>query len=193
MAASERGVRISRLREFHSYVGYGYIDDKRRLIVAEAAKLFADKGVHATSLEEIAKRFGMTRSALYNYFSSKDRILEEILIVAHENACAALAQLAERRVDGANRLRALAIRYVNDTLSDFGRFLTIVEHSTLNTRCRRLMSKSHRVMLNGMISVIEAGIADGTLRPCRPKIAAFSIFGALNRSEEHTSELQSPI
>ena len=171
---------MSRLREFYSYVGHGHFDDKRILIVAEAAKLFADKGIQATSLEELAKRFKMTRPALYNYFTSKDEIIEEILNITKENSLETLEQLSGTKLNGAEKVRAISLRYANDSLNDFGRFQTIVQQSTLNARCRKLMNESHRIILDGMLGALEAGVADGSVRPCRSKIIAFSIFGALN-------------
>ena len=44
-----------------------------------ALELFAESGFHATSMSQIAKKAGISKGLAYNYFQSKNEILEEIL------------------------------------------------------------------------------------------------------------------
>lgn len=53
---------------------------RRREILDEAARLFANQGVTATSVREIADRVGMLSGSLYHYFPSKDSMVEEIIV-----------------------------------------------------------------------------------------------------------------
>lgn len=55
----------------------GY-DDQRDLILARAAELFATRGYVATSMNEVAKACGLSKPALYHYFSDKHALLREI-------------------------------------------------------------------------------------------------------------------
>lgn len=48
-------------------------------IVAVASRLFARRGVAATTMSEIASHSGLRQSSLYYYFRDKEAILEEIL------------------------------------------------------------------------------------------------------------------
>lgn len=50
----------------------------RRLILNSSLKLFANKGFHGTSISDIAKAAGISKGLAYNYFDSKDKILEAI-------------------------------------------------------------------------------------------------------------------
>lgn len=52
---------------------------RRELIVRRAAELFDERGVTHTSIEEIASATGVTREAIYYYFSDKLDILLEII------------------------------------------------------------------------------------------------------------------
>lgn len=52
---------------------------RRDEIIRTAAKLFASKGYHATTLDEIARKLGVTKPALYYYVKSKRQLLEEIV------------------------------------------------------------------------------------------------------------------
>jgi AcrR family transcriptional regulator len=53
--------------------------DRRGVILASAAELFARRGIGATTVREIAEAVGMLSGSLYHHFESKDAIVEEIL------------------------------------------------------------------------------------------------------------------
>lgn len=53
--------------------------EPREEIVAVASRLFADRGVSATTMSEIARRAGLRQSSVYYYFRDKEAILEQIL------------------------------------------------------------------------------------------------------------------
>lgn len=44
-----------------------------------ASRLFADRGFHGVSIEQLAKTVGISGPALYRHFSSKDALLAEVL------------------------------------------------------------------------------------------------------------------
>jgi AcrR family transcriptional regulator len=53
--------------------------EPRAEIVAVASRLFAGRGVTATTMSEIASESGLRQSSVYYYFRDKESILEEIL------------------------------------------------------------------------------------------------------------------
>jgi AcrR family transcriptional regulator len=53
--------------------------EKRKVILESALELFAENGFHATSMSLIAKKAGISKGLAYNYFESKNDILEEII------------------------------------------------------------------------------------------------------------------
>ena len=50
----------------------------RRLILNCSLNLFANKGFHGTSISDIAKAAGISKGLAYNYFESKEKILNAI-------------------------------------------------------------------------------------------------------------------
>lgn len=52
------------------------METKRRRIIEMAIPFFAKKGVHATSIQEIAEAAGMAKGTLYLYFKSKDDLFD---------------------------------------------------------------------------------------------------------------------
>jgi AcrR family transcriptional regulator len=53
-------------------------DTKRPLIVRAATSLFAQRGVDATSMRDIAEAAGVREAAIYRYFAGKDEMSREI-------------------------------------------------------------------------------------------------------------------
>ncbi|MET8141793.1 TetR/AcrR family transcriptional regulator [Sphaerisporangium sp. NPDC005288] len=50
----------------------------RQRLIAEATRLFAEKGFESTSVQEVVAAAGVTKGAMYHYFTSKDDLLQEI-------------------------------------------------------------------------------------------------------------------
>lgn len=62
--------------------------EKRELIKEKALSLFAEKGFEATSMNDIAKAAGISKGLTYNYFASKEELLQTIwddLVCRFEN------------------------------------------------------------------------------------------------------------
>jgi AcrR family transcriptional regulator len=58
--------------------------ERRAAILAVAKVLFSDKGYHGVSVDEIARRLGVSPAILYRHFPSKEALYEEVL---NEIAC----------------------------------------------------------------------------------------------------------
>jgi AcrR family transcriptional regulator len=53
--------------------------ERRELILASAIDAFADFGYHQTSLDEVARRAGVSKTLIYEHFSSKSELYGELL------------------------------------------------------------------------------------------------------------------
>lgn len=64
-------------------MGRAWLDDRvaqtRQELVERARDLFAERGYAATPLEEVVRRAGMTRGALYHHFEDKRALFEAVL------------------------------------------------------------------------------------------------------------------
>lgn len=54
------------------------MNEKKQRIMEESMKLFAEKGFHATSIQEIASKSEVSKGAFYLYFTSKEELTVEI-------------------------------------------------------------------------------------------------------------------
>ncbi len=53
-------------------------EEKRKLIMNTALKLFAEEGYYITSIDKIAKAANISKGLIYNYFQNKEDLLSEI-------------------------------------------------------------------------------------------------------------------
>lgn len=53
--------------------------EKKAIIINSALELFANEGYQSTSISKIAKKAGISKGLIYNYFESKEALIIEIL------------------------------------------------------------------------------------------------------------------
>jgi len=68
-------------------------DDRRGVLADTAARLFAERGFAAVSMNDIAKACGCAKSLLYHYFPSKEQLIADLL-TGHVEALLAEAKQA---------------------------------------------------------------------------------------------------
>jgi AcrR family transcriptional regulator len=160
-----------RVREKH--------DRRRKEILRAALRGFREQGYHATTLEDIAERLGVRKTALYHYFPDK----ESILYACHQESLAEL----DRIIKGAKELETAAerlgfvirehVRVMTDTLE--GSPLAFEVEALSAERQREVIAARDRYE-RALRRIIAQGIEDGEFRSVNPKIAVFAILGAIN-------------
>src|SRR3954468_19960819 len=55
-------------------------EDRRAEIVAEAERLFSERGYEKTRMSDLAENVGITKGLLYWYFESKEALIAEIMV-----------------------------------------------------------------------------------------------------------------
>lgn len=73
---------------------------RREQIVRAARELYEERGIDRTSVTDIARRAGMTRSLFYHYFTHKDDVTTAILDAYVQGFVEAVRQWDEKRVRG---------------------------------------------------------------------------------------------
>jgi AcrR family transcriptional regulator len=81
---------------------------RRQELARQAARLFAEKGFHGTSMEDVASAIGVQKPSLYEYVSSKQDLLYETMRDGAQSFHAALDSIDER-LPAVEKLR-LALR-----------------------------------------------------------------------------------
>lgn len=151
-------------------------------IIAEATRLFAERGFSGTSLKDIADATGLTRPALYHYVKNKDEILAKLVTELAEGPARALRAIRRQsELGAAQQLRKMAHAIALQQATEPTKFqLLIRSEADLPAELVGPYNKSRRDVLNEIVGVIEAGISSGQFRPVDPRVAALSIIGQCN-------------
>jgi len=157
------------------------LDEKRHAVLQTAAHMFLESGYRKTSMSELAKRLSITKPALYYYFKNKEDILIECYREGIEGIEGSLDEAAVSHGDGLSKVRAYIEAYARGiAVADFGRCVAMLDDGELSIKARREVRELKRSMDASIRKYIEEGLADGSISPCNPKIAAFAIAGAVN-------------
>ena len=68
---------------------------RREQLMLAALQLFSDKGYHNTSISDIAVKAKISKGLLYNYFESKETLLNEVVIMAFRDVAQETGKLLE--------------------------------------------------------------------------------------------------
>ena len=157
-------------------------DTQRGAILDAASLLFVEKGFGGTNINDIADAVGMTRTALYYYFPSKESMLEALTEEVTQEA-SQLAKAISGRDDlpADDALRELIRQHAGLILSHALQFRVVERsESSLPEPHRAVAQESRRAVLDHFVRVIQRGIDSGQFRRVDARIAAFSIIGMCN-------------
>jgi len=90
----------------------------RELILAEAARLFSERGYEAVGVAEIAEASGVTKPTLYHYFGSKRGLLDAAIDERGGPLLAAVRAAARYERDVPKGLEAIALAFSRFALAD---------------------------------------------------------------------------
>lgn len=148
-------------------------------VLRAAAHVFSEQGFRQATLEGVASSLGMTRPALYHYARSKDALLSECDAIAREQLQVALNE-ALRETTGLARLRTFFRHYTETIADEFGRCFLLTAQSEMTEAQRASTRLFQWQMAVAITTMIELGIADGTIRDCSAADASRAMFGAFN-------------
>jgi AcrR family transcriptional regulator len=142
------------------------VQDRRGLILASAAEMFARKGIGATTVREIADAVGVLSGSLYHYFESKDAIVEEILTGYLDAIQARYADVLASTKSPAESLHDLVLASLQ-VASERPNATAIYQNELHYLREREPFKDvldSAAAIQRTWLHIIEKGVADGSFR-----------------------------
>lgn len=153
--------------------------DRHSALLAEAARLFAERGFTGVSLEDLGAAVGVSGPAIYRHFANKQALLGAILIGVSERLRDGGRSVIEQSDDAAERRRRLVAFHVDFALTDAD---VIRVHdrdlASLSEEDRRTVRRLQREYVEMWIEVLAAvhpGRAEPDLR-----VRAHACFGLIN-------------
>jgi AcrR family transcriptional regulator len=154
-------------------------EEKRRLLLGAAVRVFAQKGYHAARVGDIAEEAGVAYGLLYHYFRSKDEVLETIFRTTWSNMLATVESIAETGEPAREQLRKVTEVILRTWRRDPDLVRVLVREVTRSPQLQRQVDEI-AAALRALQGIVERGQASGEFRTdVEPRLASVVWYGAL--------------
>lgn len=148
--------------------------------VLVAAELFAESGLDATKMEDVAAATGVPKATLYYYFSGKEDILAFLFGEILDEVSRAVGAAVHRDGTAADRLRAAVVAH----LGVFKEYPAASQALQFDLgRAARIPFITERInaaFIEPVQALLTDGAKDHSIRPVKhPRIVATAILGAI--------------
>ncbi|HEU5019764.1 MAG TPA: TetR/AcrR family transcriptional regulator [Pseudolabrys sp.] len=164
-------------------------------IIEAAAHVFAERGFHGATTQDIADVLGIRQASLYYYFSSKEEALEVVCLKGVEGFFEAGKAIVEGPGNARERLRLLINSHLSPLIDrrDFVQvFLNERQH--LPAESRKRIGRWSRGLERIFEGLIKEGVTKGEFRAdLDPRMAALAILGMCNAAPSWYRKENAPI
>ena len=146
-------------------------------ILLVALSLFASRGYHATSIRDIAAGAGIQSASLYSHFPSKEAILAELVLTAHDvHHRALVSALMDAGPEPTDQLRALVRTHVA-THCRFPQLALVANHERRHLSPEQLAPAAALRRASEQLGeeVIARGVVRGQFHPAHQEVALLAL------------------
>lgn len=160
-------------------------DDRKSALLRAAREVFAQKGYHAATVDDITRLAGVAKGTFYLHFDEKRAVFLEVV-----RAFLALVKDIGRTLASGSGDEAAFFAQANRALSELVRVffenrevarLTARESMGFDPEVEALLRDFYREIADVHADNIRRGIAIGVFRPVDPLLAAYAHIGMLER------------
>jgi AcrR family transcriptional regulator len=154
--------------------------DRAEEIYVKAARIFHEKGFDATSMNDLAEAFQLTKAGLYYYIKSKEELLFAIMSFGMDCLERHVVSPARADPDAERRLRLILKAHAR-LLTEGSKAIAILsdEMAGLSAKHRRQILARKRGYFDLVRATLEELKTEGKLRDVDATVATFSLFGML--------------
>lgn len=149
-------------------------------LLAVAVELFNERGYDGTSMEDLSRKLGITKSAIYHHVRSKDELLSLAVNRGLDALFAEAGKLDDvegRAIDKLEHLVRASVRVLVEQLP----FVTLLLRVRGNSQVERDALARRREFDQIVADLVSKAAADGDLRPdVDPATSARLLFGMVN-------------
>jgi TetR/AcrR family fatty acid metabolism transcriptional regulator len=154
-------------------------EDKRRLILDAAVRVFARKGYHTCRVGDIAEEAGVAHGLLYHYFRSKEELLETIFRETWRDVLDAVRSVEESDERARDRLAGIAKILLRAWRRDPDLVRVLVREVTRSSHLQQRIGEIEAAFA-GIERIIARGQAEGEFRSdLDPRMSSYVFYGAL--------------
>ncbi|MQA08391.1 MAG: TetR family transcriptional regulator [Pseudonocardiaceae bacterium] len=145
-----------------------------------AVKLFNERGYDGTSMEDLARKLGITKSAIYHHVPSKEELLRLAVDRALDGLFAVVAEVETvdgRAVDQLEHLVRGSVAVLTEQLP----FVTLLLRVRGNTKVERAALSRRREFDQLVTKLVRRAAEEGDIRPdIDPATTSRLLFGMVN-------------
>ncbi|MGO4454039.1 TetR/AcrR family transcriptional regulator [Arthrobacter sp. RAF14] len=163
-------------------------EERRKALVSQAARLFADAGFAKVSLETLGAAVGMSGPAVYRHFPSKQAVLEELLLgVSRRLLDGGREVMAAQDQDGGDALRSL-VRFHTDFALSQPEVIRIQDRDfqSLPEDSRKQVRELQRAYVELWVQAL--GTALPGVGPSERRLRVHACFGLINSTPHSLRE-----
>lgn len=153
-----------------------------------AVKLFLDKGIEATTIDELTQEAQMAKGGFYRYFADKKALVVELLaplreeLLAAMKSCESELKSSKTREEMARAYQRLGERLVPIAFNQ----LQVVHLYLQESRgpaigAREPVVELSREIARSAMEMTRLAHSRGLLRPMNPAVSALAVIGAVER------------
>ena len=149
-----------------------------------AARLFAERGYHPTSVADIVAALGVGKGVFYWYFASKDELLTELLKASNHDL-RKRQQHAIEGVDDPVRRIELGIRATLAWFAEHREYFAIIQFAATDETFAPVLARNREISIADTIRHLKDGIVDGQIVDRDPELLAHAIHGVVAELTRH--------
>ena len=154
---------------------------KRDRILAEAVKLFYERGFSGTTLDDIAAKLGVTKPFIYTHFRSKVELLEAICRPTIEMSLNAIAEAARQPGSASSRLFDGIVNFSKVVLQRQANIAVYFREEKHLSAAGLAEINALRKQFDRVLSdLLEEGSASGEFHIADVRVAALGIGGMVS-------------
>jgi len=153
-------------------------------VLRGAVKVFNERGYDGTSMEDLSRELGITKSAIYHHVTGKEELLRLAVNRALDGLFAVLDDVSALDAPAITRLEELARRSVLLLVAELP-FVTLLLRVRGNTGAERAALARRREFDNAVAGLATQARDEGDLRPdVDPALIARLLYGMINSVTE---------
>jgi len=157
----------------------GTQEDKRRVLLDAAVRVFAEKGYHACRVSDIAAEAGVAHGLLYHYFGSKEEVLQTVFTETWSLMLTAIRSVEETTESSREQVRKVAAIVLRSWRADPTLIRVLVREVTRSPHLQDEVGEIGQAM-ETLERIIRRGQENGEFRQeLDPRLAAWIFYGAL--------------
>jgi TetR/AcrR family transcriptional regulator, fatty acid metabolism regulator protein len=154
-------------------------EDKRRLILQAAVRVFARKGYHTCRVGDIAEEAGVAHGLLYHYFRSKEEVLDSVFRETWTDIVGAAHRVEETDEPARDRLTGIAKILLRAWKRDPDLVRVVIREGLRSPDLQRRVAEI-RQAFQAIERIVERGQAEGEFRgDVDARLASVVFYGAL--------------